>query len=219
MHQFEKLIAPMFLVCNMAFAANGPTAHIVGTSLVVNQNGESQIFELPTELLKNQTFAVKIPKPKPAQTAQQTLQTNAPIIINGGGGATVAGTNQSGSAGFNPSQNPTGSTQPSTPDPRTLVFTAKKYFSQKRYDAAMDQLNHAEKIQPEDSLIKSMKGSLFYIRGMKEDARRYWEDSLRINPQQPTIQAYLDKLGPKPKEEAVPGFESGTLPAPTETAH
>ena len=67
----------------------------------------------------------------------------------------------------------------------------------------MSALDTADQISPKNATVKSMKGSLYFVLGMQEDAKIIWEESLAINPNQPAVKVRLNDLAKTLKTETV----------------
>ncbi len=76
---------------------------------------------------------------------------------------------------------------------RKYLFDANEAFFKGDLQRAWALIDEAEKLDPENYRIKSMKGSLLYRTGSKDLAIPLWEQSLATNPDQPEIRKILEK--------------------------
>lgn len=74
-----------------------------------------------------------------------------------------------------------------------LLFDANAAFFKGDIETAWNNIDEAEKLEPNNVRIKNMKGSILYKVGSKELAIPVWEQSLAINPDQPEIRQMLEK--------------------------
>ena len=72
-----------------------------------------------------------------------------------------------------------------------LLYRAKTFFKEGLATKAWDFVNEAEELSPNDYRVKAMKGSLLYKSGDYEEAKKYWQESLDRNPEQPKIKKLL----------------------------
>ncbi len=88
---------------------------------------------------------------------------------------------------------------PKTPSQDDLVkarkhlFDANEAFFKGDLQKTWSLIDEAEKLDPGNYRIMSMKGSLLYRIGSKDLAVPLWEQSLAINPDQPEIRQILEK--------------------------
>lgn len=88
---------------------------------------------------------------------------------------------------------------PKTPSQEDLVkarkhlFDANEAFFKGDLQKTWSLIDEAEKLDPGNYRIMSMKGSLLYRIGSKDLAVPLWEQSLAINPDQPEIRQILEK--------------------------
>ncbi|MEK7691741.1 MAG: hypothetical protein AAB425_12045 [Bdellovibrionota bacterium] len=80
----------------------------------------------------------------------------------------------------------------------SLLVKANTAYKQGKYDQAMDFLDEASALDPSNSLILTMKGSVFFVLGWKDLAEKYWKESLVLNPDQPDLQARFPNFKPEP---------------------
>ena len=100
------------------------------------------------------------------------------------------------------------------PDLATLLMEANHLYQKRKYKQLLSLLNKAEKFYPKVHRFKTMKGSLFYSLGWKDLARQQWNDSLGLEPNQPRVRKYIDKMGSAPIESGGKTDENnGRIPA------
>lgn len=78
-------------------------------------------------------------------------------------------------------------TQDEKIEARKLMFEANQAFFKGEFQKVWDLIDKAENLDPEFYRIKSMKGSLLYRIGSKDLAISLWQESLKVNPDQPDI--------------------------------
>ena len=83
-------------------------------------------------------------------------------------------------------------------DPDLMIAKANQHFQKKNYQAALEILTELHDNYPARARVCAMLGSIFYKLKDNNLARKYWEESLFIDSNQPQVKAYLEKL---PKEE------------------
>ncbi len=92
-------------------------------------------------------------------------------------------------------------TQDEKIEARKLMFEANQAFFKGEFQKVWDLIDQAENLDPEFYRIKSMKGSLLYRIGSKDLAVSLWQESLKVNPDQPDIIELLQntqkELGPR----------------------
>ena len=93
------------------------------------------------------------------------------------------------------------------PDLATLLMQANHFYHKKEYKKLLSVLNKAEKFYPKAHRVKTMKGSLFYSLGWKDLAEQQWKSSLDLEPNQPSVRKYMDRIGSF-KTERIPSSES-----------
>ena len=95
------------------------------------------------------------------------------------------------------------------PDLPTLLLEANDLYHKKKYKRLLSILNRAEKFYPKNSHIKTMKGSLFYSLGWKDLATQNWKNSLDIEPNQPEVRMYMEKINASQRiPSSLPSSES-----------
>ena len=179
---FLTLCLALVVEVLLAHSAYAASAYEQNGDIVVNQNGELRKFRLPYELQRASSYAIRI---EPKRLADP-----------GGGGGGNGGGGSGGGNGL--SQNPEASSAPLPTSLSSLLYRAKRLFAARKYDQAMNTLDVAEQASPQDVSVKNMKGSLFFMRGMKDEARRYWNESLELKPEQANVKTFLKKLGAAP---------------------
>lgn len=115
--------------------------------------------------------------------APRKLQTNGRYIIRMKKDAPLAAVEEK----------PKQATQEELIKARKYLFDANEAFFKGDLQKAWSMIDEAEKLDPENYRIKSMKGSLLYRTGSKDLAIPLWEQSLAINPDQPEIRRILEK--------------------------
>lgn len=70
----------------------------------------------------------------------------------------------------------------------------RKLFLKKEYSLVLKKLHQLEKIDPYNTRIKNIIGSTYYKIGFYEFAQRYWQESIYLDPNQPLVEAYLDRI-------------------------
>lgn len=80
----------------------------------------------------------------------------------------------------------------------SLILKAGKLKKKKRYDELVDLLNYIDKRGGEDySLryrIKLMQGTIYYQLKLYDQAKKKWQESLKLKPNQPKLQAALKRM-------------------------
>lgn len=119
-----------------------------------------------------------------------------------GGGASAAGGSPSGSSTTasiptpekKPEEPPSPNEEPNPGKPREmnmLIYEANELYNAGKLDEAMELIDYADRSYPDQYQIKTMKGSLFFAKGLKEQAAKIWSESLKLNPNQPDVQEAL----------------------------
>ena len=83
-----------------------------------------------------------------------------------------------------------------------LMLKAYATFKRGQLEKSMTYLDQAERLAPKHPTIKTMKGSIYYRLGLLQEARKFWLESLKLNPNQQSVRKFLEKIGsnPPPKE-------------------
>ena len=79
----------------------------------------------------------------------------------------------------------------------SLILKAGKFKKQKRYGELVDLLNYLDEHTEKSSLryrVKLMQGTVYYQLKLYEQAKKKWQESLQLKPNQPKLQAALKKL-------------------------
>lgn len=70
----------------------------------------------------------------------------------------------------------------------------RKLFLKKEYSLVLKKLHQLEEIDPYNTRVKNIIGSTYYKIGFYEFAQRYWQESIYLDPNQPLVEAYLDRI-------------------------
>lgn len=145
-----------------------------GEDVIYSDGGELRRFHLPYELQRTDAYVLKL------NGRHRAMQPSP----SGGG---------QGSGGSSP---PTKEGAESLEKPRvsSLIYQANQLFKRHKYPEALSVLDTAESLDDTDAVVKTMKGSLFFVTGQYKDARAYWEKSLKIDPNQAKVREYLGRL-------------------------
>jgi tetratricopeptide (TPR) repeat protein/predicted AlkP superfamily phosphohydrolase/phosphomutase len=92
----------------------------------------------------------------------------------------------------------------------SLLRLAAERIRRAELESAESLLQEAIRRYPDQSAARNLFGHLRLTEGRTEEARQWWEDSLRLNPAQPEVRASLQKL-PAPTP---PDPESTEGPSP-----
>ena len=77
---------------------------------------------------------------------------------------------------------------------RKYLVAGHKYLKAKRYDAAIKYYKRSAQIKPTYQAYQFM-GTAYYYKGDKANAKRAYQRSLQINPNNPGVRRMLSKLG------------------------
>lgn len=89
-------------------------------------------------------------------------------------------------------------------DPELMIAKANQHFQKKNYQAALELLTELHDNYPARARVCAMLGSIFYKLKDNNLARKYWEESLFIDGNQPQVKAYLEKLPPETPQATEP---------------
>ena len=158
-------------------------------NLLFSQYKDSSVYlhngiplEIPADFLNNGNLTIYIPKEfytKLKEKDKKLDPSNKP---------TPVATNTKPEI----TQKDTTPTLPLAPvDVSSLLVKAYLNFHRKNFVKTLDYLDQAEGLDHKNVLAKSMKGSLFYVMGFTNLAKQKWEESLKLNPNQDRIKAFL----------------------------
>lgn len=174
----------MTLALTLIFAAS---VYTDGVAVYVSERGEVRRLVLPNELKNADAYTISVPR-----AGRESSATS-------GGGDQSHAAQSNESRNNQPNHADASAPEPAKPKLETLLVRATNLFQKKRYEEAMKLLDAAEQIAPQSPQVKTMKGSLFFQMGWTNFARRYWEESLALDPQQAKVASYLRGL---PQAEA-----------------
>lgn len=80
----------------------------------------------------------------------------------------------------------------------SLILKAGRLKKKKRYDELVDLLNYIDKRGGKDYglryRIKLMQGTIYYQLKLYDQAKKRWQESLKLKPNQPKLQAALKRM-------------------------
>ena len=171
-----NLLLLVVLIPAFAFALTFRDDH---SSIKLFFDRQDKSIVLPSRLVSSPAYELRI---KPSAQPQKI------IVTSGGGGAEAA----------NPLSrrisNTTKAKNSGPIDVSALLRRANKLFYRKKFKSAMILLDEAQKIDPENARVYSMKGSIYYTTGATADARRHWAKSLEKDPNQPDIERFYRRI-------------------------
>ena len=161
--------------------------------VVVKTNEQREQFVLPNEFRNTHKFSVIIPQVKKEEPSKEGEGENS----------------AKDKGGEDEKRKLASSPEEPKPDLATLLMKANYFYHQKKYKKLLSVLNKAENFYPKASRVKTMKGSLFYSLGWKDLANEQWTNSLNIQPNQPAVRKYMQKLYvPSASSAKIPSSES-----------
>lgn len=74
------------------------------------------------------------------------------------------------------------------------VVYAQTYFFEKKYGRALSEANRAIEYAPNSAIAHSLKGSIHFKRGEKDQAKVAWEKAVELDPGMEDVKAMLEKV-------------------------
>lgn len=74
------------------------------------------------------------------------------------------------------------------------VLYAQTYFFEKKYSRALDEATRATEYSPNSAIAHSLKGSIHYKLGERENARKSWKRALSIDESLHNVKTMLEQL-------------------------
>jgi len=80
------------------------------------------------------------------------------------------------------------------PDVTRLLFEARRWGRREKFTQAIRLYEQVLQVEPKNLEALVGVGGCYYKLGQADEARRYWEDALRVAPKNPKVREFLDKL-------------------------
>lgn len=74
------------------------------------------------------------------------------------------------------------------------VLYAQTYFFERKYDRAIAEVDRAIEIEPDSAVAHSLKGSIHFKRGETDKAKKSWQRSLELDPNQEDVKKALGAM-------------------------